>query len=756
MSKAKLRPNRREFLAHAGAAAAGLAGTIFAARIATAQAPLAARDTRVAGAAAEDESAAPVIRSAQGLLKTTLKVVRARSSIGGEDVELRSYNGRLVGPTLRVRPGDTLEIRLENELPWIADAAQSKVTATAGVTPAAHGAHGADHGLNTYNATNLHTHGLHVSPMRPADDVLISVLPKGAPAALAGPDTFIGGFDYRYEIPAGHLPGTHWYHAHLHGATSIQLASGMAGALIVEGDIDDVPEIKAARERVFLFQQIPFARKDGAPGLVEDDRLDDLIDRFNGQTGADSRKRFTTINGTIPVVRLKKGQLERWRLIHGGIFETLPIDVVGCDGTYATGAASLKAFCANAETATTSDGIAFYPIARDGITLGSIDEVRGAPMPMLGPGNRMDVLVRPLREGTYVLRKRRDESLLVALNAPQRFPGIGEVATPAESAAQLGRDAPYALAIIVVEPGSGEMALPSAAAMRALRTPLPIEPASVPNVVHEIRFRRRGDKGYVGERTFEPGQFPRTLVQGRTERWLVRAQREPHPFHIHVNPFLQVEADGTPLVKPVWQDTLFLGNGQSAAILMRYDDYVGRFVLHCHNLVHEDIGMMEIVEIVPKPEGTLAGIEYLQFDSAPAGDFELEDGKGGRAGKSAFAGRVTILHLVGDPCANCATELRALAALQARTAGVPFAAAVVAASGTVASAQALLVQSSIAGITAFGDRERRLATQFKISTLPASILLDREGHARAILMAGVDWQRPEVARLVKFFAGQSV
>ncbi|MEE8148085.1 MAG: multicopper oxidase domain-containing protein, partial [Longimicrobiales bacterium] len=68
-----------------------------------------------------------------------------------------------------------------------------------------------------------------------------------------------------------HPPGTHWYHPHAHGATHDQVASGMAGFLIVEGDVDEAinramtgeawpaPEVKAGpfdyRERLVFFQR---------------------------------------------------------------------------------------------------------------------------------------------------------------------------------------------------------------------------------------------------------------------------------------------------------------------------------------------------------------------------------------------------------------------------------------------------------------------------------------------------------------------
>ena len=60
------------------------------------------------------------------------------------------------------------------------------------------------------------------------------------------------------KIPENHAPGTFWYHPHLHGSTAIQVASGMAGALIIEGGLDEVPEIAAAKTQIMMFQQIPF------------------------------------------------------------------------------------------------------------------------------------------------------------------------------------------------------------------------------------------------------------------------------------------------------------------------------------------------------------------------------------------------------------------------------------------------------------------------------------------------------------------
>ncbi len=89
----------------------------------------------------------------------------------------------------------------------------------------------------------------------------------------------------------------------------------------------------------------------------------------------------------------------------------------------------------------------------------------------------------------------------------------------------------------------------------------------------------------------------RPLTLGQTQRWFVGTRnrlgiRVAHPFHIHVNPF-EVVAIRDPqgrnlLSEPVWRDTIAMPQGYTIEFLMRYDDFVGSFVQHCHILDHED------------------------------------------------------------------------------------------------------------------------------------------------------------------------
>jgi FtsP/CotA-like multicopper oxidase with cupredoxin domain len=87
----------------------------------------------------------------------------------------------------------------------------------------------------------------------------------------------------------------------------MQVASGAAGALLVEGGVDELPEIKAAEEKVLFFQQIPYDKT----GKVES------FDESFGPNQWQDLKRYTTINGEVqPLILMQAGAVQRWRMIH--------------------------------------------------------------------------------------------------------------------------------------------------------------------------------------------------------------------------------------------------------------------------------------------------------------------------------------------------------------------------------------------------------------------------------------------------------
>jgi suppressor of ftsI len=136
-----------------------------------------------------------VLRSRHGVLRATLPVERRVVRIAGARVRAEVYRGSFPGPTLRVRPGDLIELRVVNRLG---------------------------------EPTNLHEHGFRVSPVGISDNVL-RTMPAGTASAV------------RVEVPRDLPPGTYWYRAHFHGLAEEQIFSGLAGIIVVEGLADRLP-----------------------------------------------------------------------------------------------------------------------------------------------------------------------------------------------------------------------------------------------------------------------------------------------------------------------------------------------------------------------------------------------------------------------------------------------------------------------------------------------------------------------------------
>ncbi len=512
--------------------------------------------------------AAPVMAAAAGSIGLTIDY--ALHTIGLDQVRLRSYNGQLVGPTLRVKAGETLRITLRNKLP---------------VEPAG------SHVLNSHhdwNTTNLHFHGLHVAPQGTAaaesDNVLLELKPISDPAGSVQ--------EYAVQIPSDHPAGTFWYHAHKHGSTAAQVSSGLAGALIVERDdavhnLNAVAEIAAAsaKEEVMVLQQIPYLKPAGTNvGFIElsDDGSPDNAGAMFGPSAWPGLRRYVTVNGQrIPTITLAPGEARRLRIIHAGQRQEVALQIVRAPSVSGTDAAAIQ----------------FHEIAVDGLPLG---EVRTKDRLSLFPGYRSDVLIRP------------------DINASGQFNLID-----ANGANQTGADgSPESLRLvarIVVAGNPVNMSLPTSSAVAPHRLPIPNE--SLATTTQHAYYGIAAGQFNISRLPLAPGQVAtaqefkpgdaRNLVVGTTERWQVGSRNAginvTHPFHIHINPFFvqevrnasNVDVTVAELGGPTWRDTLAMKQGFTYKLLTRYDTFTGSFVDHCHILDHEDLGMMELVTIGP-------------------------------------------------------------------------------------------------------------------------------------------------------------
>lgn len=254
----------------------------------------------------------PERESSQGVLSVALESSSSQVSIAGRDVRALSYNGGIPGPTLRVRAGDTLNVSLRN---------------------------------NLTEPSNLHVHGLHVSPRDNSDNMFVT---------LEAGDSF----DYRYELPADHPPGVYWYHPHHHGLVADQVFGGLYGAIIV----DDWEEIPATRERVLVISDITVDASGTIPAASP-------MEKMSGREGE-----LVLINGQLaPELSARPGERERWRVINACTSRYLRLQLDGQQLTVL------------------------------GIDSGRYESPRAVDEIVLAPGNRADLLVTA-QTGTSMLR----------------------------------------------------------------------------------------------------------------------------------------------------------------------------------------------------------------------------------------------------------------------------------------------------------------------------------------------------------------
>jgi FtsP/CotA-like multicopper oxidase with cupredoxin domain len=264
------------------------------------------RDHRAAGAFRQP----PVVVSRAGVLRFSLTPAQSTVSVAGRQVALMAFDSEYIAPTLRVRPGDRIRLRLPNAI----------------VQP-----------------TNLHTHGLSVSPRNNSDNIFLSIAPGQTQ-------------DYEIQIPADHPAGLFWYHSHAHGFSDVQTRNGMSGALIVDGLLDPFPTLRHVPERLLLLKDVQIEHGRVAPLGI-------------------GKNITRTINGVAnPVILLRPGETELWR-----------IGNIGADLYYRL----------------TLDGHRFYIVARDGHRRARL-EARDTLM--LSPGARLEVLVTGGTPGVHLLR----------------------------------------------------------------------------------------------------------------------------------------------------------------------------------------------------------------------------------------------------------------------------------------------------------------------------------------------------------------
>jgi FtsP/CotA-like multicopper oxidase with cupredoxin domain len=313
----------------------------------------------------------------------------------------------------------------------------------------------------------------------------------------------------------------------------------LAGPIVIEGEIDRVRAVAAARERVMVLNEILINDQGETPtaGIVPTAGPVPFT-----SVPAMPMDILFPVNGVLrPDIDVRPGETQRWRVLAAGPHRVFHLKIDGHD---------------------------MWQISQDGIPFAKARKVSSI---VLAPGNRAEFIIRGGAPGRYAFR---------ALAFSQGHPGG---ARPEKILGTL---------VSAGEPMNGE--LPG-----DLVEPLTI-PAKARKVVNERTVRFSGDistqpvQFFLDGKPFSGSRIDQAVLVGTTEEWtLINEDVFRHPFHIHVNPFQVIEINGQPTNDDSWWDTFMLPSKGSAKIRMYFrPDVSGLTVYHCHILPHEDNGMM--------------------------------------------------------------------------------------------------------------------------------------------------------------------
>ncbi|WP_242546363.1 multicopper oxidase family protein [Amycolatopsis sp. MtRt-6] len=454
-----------------------------------------------------------------GDLTVELTAVQQEVMISGKKVMAETYNGSLVGPTLHVVPGQRVTLNLVNKLG---------------------------------TSTNLHFHGLHLSPEGNADNIFLS----GKPGRT---------LTYQLDIPANQPPGTYWYHDHdmcpksgqsmpgmtmpadpANGrcdGTESQIGAGLSGTIIVGDNRESLPPAyRGVTAHTLALKDAQL--KDGSSIVYPDGVLEP----------ASATVRL--VNGQYqPTLTMAAGETQLWRIANEGYAIAYDLQL---------------------------DGGSFTIVGQDGNPSAAPAQVNHLLLP---PGGRFDVLVTAGAPGSTWLRTLAYSTGPTADNYPDTT-------------------------LMKVDVQQGDGAGPAGmSASPQIAGPLP---GSLPDLSGEPVARSRsvelnddgGNNFSINGKLFDmQPTFAEPAALGTVEEWtLTNTSGQNHPFHIHTAPFQVLSVNGVAQPPADYRDGVTVphavdGVAGKVVIRIRFSDFTGKWMFHCHITGHEDNGMMGYVNV---------------------------------------------------------------------------------------------------------------------------------------------------------------
>ena len=361
-------------------------------------------------------------------------------------------------------------------------------------------------------------------------------------------DIVNSGGSVDFSLPLSQRAGTYWYHPHPHGKTARQVFAGLAGFFIVNDEEEQALNLPAGdRELLLVIQdkRIENGQLNYSPSMNE---------IMTGYTGE-----YVLVNGIYAPFHNVSTQYYRMRILNGStarvyniaLSDNLDFDVIGSDG-----------------------GLLEQPISANNL--------------LLGPGERVDILVNfknlPIGKEVFLLSKSFN-------GGPQ------------------GQQEFRIMKFTVNQQQSDAFATPT---QLSVITPL-TEASSSKTRVMKIKGMMEGmDMGgsmgtgmhTINDKIYDLNRIDETVDAGATEIWDFDNSEgdEIHPMHIHGVQFQilsRTGGRGSLIASEIgWKDTVLVMPREKVRIIMTFPQDKGVYVLHCHNLEHEDDGMMLNYEVI--------------------------------------------------------------------------------------------------------------------------------------------------------------
>ncbi len=343
--------------------------------------------------------------------------------------------------------------------------------------------------------------------------------------------------DYVFTVSPGSA-GTYWYHPHPDAHTTAQVAKGLVGALIIRAPDDPLPA--SLTEKILILTDNRF-RPDGQVDLPDPRSLQGQIDDENGREG-----NVLFVNGQVmPTLVIRSGETQRWRIINASAARVYRLAI---------------------------PGQTFLQVGSDGGLFERPVDVREI---LLANAERVEVLVRGTgRPGT----RTRLQDLPYDRYVPQTRPKDWTVT----------RD------LLTLRYTNATPLQPVAIPSTLRRVPpLDTLKASTTRIISMTQ-------GLINGKKMDMNRVDVRSRLGVTEIWQVEnLVGMDHPFHLHGFQFQVISRNGVPEPFRSWKDLVNVPKHETVRLIVRYTDYAGKWMFHCHILNHEDMGMMGILELKP-------------------------------------------------------------------------------------------------------------------------------------------------------------